>query len=171
MTIGDQSAARTRDERRLPRTPVGALAGLAMLAAPVLVTVGGLIGRAGWLTVGLGWLGVGLLVAAALTVHSLRSSFEDEIAEQTSLAVRLGEHRTRWLYYGLVAAAYLVLGGLVLRAPWTAIALVTVLLLGFPVWQVRSGAVSGQLNPVVRDTALVSLHYGALVGLALALSG
>lgn len=172
MTIGDRPAATPAQsgEGWVPRTPLGPVAGLSLLVAPVLLAIGGLVGGTGWLELGLGWLGVALLIAATLTVHSLRSSFEDEIAEQPSLAVRLGDVWTRRLYYGLIAAGYLVLAGLGLLLPWTAIALVTALPLGFPVWHVATGAIAAHLNSVVRDTALVSLHYGALVGLGLALS-
>jgi len=150
------------------RVKLGRLAVTALLVAPLLVAVGFSPGR--WYAAALGWFGVALIAGATLTAHSLRSHLEDEIAGERSLAVVLGEVWTRRLYLGLAATAYLVLLGLLPVAPWTALALVTALLLGYPGWQVSSGAVSGHLDSVVRDTALVAVYYGALVGLGLVLS-
>lgn len=166
MTIGEPASGAPARSDPLPRTPLGPVATLAAVLAPALVVLGGLLGRAGWLPVGLGLLGVALLVAAAYLVHLLRGGFADEIAEQPNLAVSLGDTWTRWLYYTLLLAAYLVLLGLAALVPWTLIVLLTVPLLGFPVWHVATGAFSGYLTQVVRDTALVGLQYGGLVGLA-----
>ncbi|MGH3738750.1 MAG: hypothetical protein ACRDT6_24600, partial [Micromonosporaceae bacterium] len=170
MTIGHRAGpAPAAPADPLPRTPLGPLAGLAMALAPVLVVLGGLVGGAGWLPVGLGLAGMVLLVVAAFVIHVLRSAFTDEIAEQPNPAVSLGDVWTRRLYYALLGGAYLTLGGLALLVPWTALAFVTVLLLGFPIRHVATGAISDHLTQVVRDTALVSLQYGGLVGLGLAL--
>lgn len=166
MTIGEPGVR----AERVPRTPLGRVAGLALLVAPLLLGAGGLAGGAGWLDLGLAYAGLALLVGATLTVHSLRGSFTDEIAEQPSVAVRLGDTWTRRLYLGLVAAAYLTLAALALREPWTAIALLTALVMAFPAHHVVIGAIGPHLNPVVRDTALVCVHYAALVALGFVLS-
>lgn len=153
---------------RVGRPALGVLPLTSVLVASVLVLIG--FDADAWERAGLGWLGVACLTGAVVAARSLRCVFPDQVAGRRSLALRLGDAPTRLVYAGLVAAAYAVLGGLALTAPWAAVALVTALPLAIPVWRVRSGAVSGQLDPVVRDTALITLNYGALVGLALALS-
>lgn len=170
MTIGQPTSGAPDRTEPLPRTPLGPLVLLAGALAPVLVLLGGVLGRTGWLPVALGLLGVALLIAASYAMHLLRGSFADEIAEQPNLAVSLGDTWTRWLYYTLLLAAYLVLLGLAALVPWTLIVLLTVPLLGFPVWHVATGAFSGYLTQVVRDTALVALQYGGLIGLAFVLA-
>lgn len=150
------------------RENLGRLTVTALLVAPLLVLAG--LTTSPWYATALGWLGVALIAGAALTAHSLRSNLEDDLAGDRTLAVVLGDRWTRRLYAGLVAAAYVVAAGLVALAPWTALALVTAPLLGLPIWRVSAGAVAGHLDPVVRDTALVAVYYGAGVGFGLWLS-
>ncbi|MGH3657743.1 MAG: hypothetical protein ACRDUA_13900 [Micromonosporaceae bacterium] len=152
----------------VPRTRLGVLPVAALTLAPVLVLAG--LGQHRWYVIGLGLVGVALLAAATWTAHRLRTNFEDDITERRTVAVWLGDAGTRRWYLGLVATAYLSFAGLALLVPWTALALVTALLLALPGWQVGSGAISGQLDPVVRDTALVTCYAGALICFGLLLS-
>jgi 1,4-dihydroxy-2-naphthoate octaprenyltransferase len=61
-----------------------------------------------WLPFGLS-VSVGCLATAILVVNNIRDIDTDRRAGKNTLAVRLGRDRTRRLYVGLVALAYLVL--------------------------------------------------------------
>ena len=52
---------------------------------------------------------VGLLITALLVVNNLRDIPTDGPAGKRTLAVRLGDHRTRWLYCLLILISFLVL--------------------------------------------------------------
>jgi 1,4-dihydroxy-2-naphthoate octaprenyltransferase len=112
----------------------------------------------------------GFLACALLVVNNLRDIPTDRIAGKRTLAVRLGDGRTRWLYVGclVMAAALIVLIAAVWR-PWTAIALV-----GFgaavpPILAVRRGAKGRELIPVLVATARTQLIAGLLMAVGLAL--
>ena len=59
----------------------------------------------------------GFVACALLVVNNLRDIPTDTVAGKRTLAVRLGEQRTRWLYVALVAATFvaLVVGAVVWR--------------------------------------------------------
>ncbi len=119
---------------------------------------------------------VGALVTAILVVNNLRDIATDRRAGKCTLAVRLGVRATVGEYGALLALAGAVPVLLVVSA-WTS---PTVLLplaslpLAWPlVGVVRRAAAGGdprRLNPVLRDTARLSLVFALLfaVGLALA---
>ena len=54
--------------------------------------------------------GVGCLACALLVVNNLRDIPTDTAAGKRTLAVRLGDPRTRWLYVGLVVGAFAFAG-------------------------------------------------------------
>jgi 1,4-dihydroxy-2-naphthoate polyprenyltransferase len=112
---------------------------------------------------------VGWLACAILVANNLRDVPTDAATGKRTLAVRIGEARTRGLYVGLVAAALLVAVGL---APWHPAALIALLagaLAVRPVRLVRSGARGRELIAVLRDTGRLELGYAALLALGLAL--
>ena len=116
-----------------------------------------------------GATGVGLLACALLMANNLRDAPNDALAGKRTLAVRLGERRARRLF-ALELAGGLVLAALcAIAAPW---ALLT-LLLALPVTvlslTVLAGARGRLLVPVLAGTGLVSLGYGVLLGIGLAL--
>ena len=51
---------------------------------------------------------VGLLATALLVVNNLRDIPGDTASGKRTLAVRLGDARTRWLYVGMLVAAFVV---------------------------------------------------------------
>ena len=61
-----------------------------------------------WLSFGLS-ISIGCLATAILVVNNVRDIDTDRRAGKNTLAVRLGRERTRRLYLGLVALAYLAL--------------------------------------------------------------
>ena len=79
----------------------------------------GRLGRAG--TCG---VGTGSLSSAVLVANNLRDIPTDKEAEKITLAVRLGDARTRLLYQGLLAVALLMTLLLMLATPWCAVGLI-----------------------------------------------
>ncbi|MPV38230.1 1,4-dihydroxy-2-naphthoate polyprenyltransferase [Georgenia subflava] len=116
-----------------------------------------------------GAVGVGLIACALLMVNNIRDIPTDSQVGKNTLAVRLGDRRARWTYVGMVWAP-VVLGVLcALSSPW---ALLVLLLAPAAVRLSRivlGGAVGRDLIVVLRDTGLLELGYGVLLGLGLAL--
>jgi 1,4-dihydroxy-2-naphthoate octaprenyltransferase len=115
---------------------------------------------------------VGLLATALLVVNNLRDIPGDTEAGKRTLAVRLGDARTRWLYVALLVAAFLcipvVAGGFDRAA--AAAALVGIVLARAPVVQVLEGARGPALIPVLGATGRVQLVTGTLLAAGLWLS-
>ncbi len=119
------------------------------------------------------WVGVALAVAvgslssAVLVANNLRDIPTDREAEKITLAVRLGDARTRLLYQGLLAVALVVTLLLMLATPWCAVGLIAAPLAWRAARPVRTGAVGMALIPVLRDTGLTMLVWSVAVALAL----
>lgn len=109
---------------------------------------------------------VGLLATALLVVNNLRDIPGDTRAGKRTLAVRMGESRTRWLYVVLVAGALLAVALVAVLGdrPLAALALVPGLVARRPVIQVVGGAAGVDLVPVLVDTG----RFQLLLGLGLA---
>ncbi len=123
-----------------------------------------------------GAVGVGVLACGILVANNLRDVPTDAGAGKRTLAVRLGEPRTRVLYAGLVAVAYvavLVLAGLPAddRQPWALLSLASLPLARRPLQVVLGGARGPALVPVLRDTSRLELGYALLLAVGLALHG
>lgn len=107
---------------------------------------------------------VGLLATALLVVNNLRDIPSDRRAGKRTLAVRLGERRTRGLYTVLMVAPFVVtpfvagLGG----RPLGAAALFGVLPARVPLQRVLEGARGAALIPVLAATGRVQLVFGVL---------
>jgi 1,4-dihydroxy-2-naphthoate octaprenyltransferase len=116
---------------------------------------------------------VGFLATALLVTNNLRDIPGDTEVGKTTLAVRLGDRRTRFLYVALLLGAFVAvplvagLGG----RPAGAVALVAVLVAQKPVVAVLSGAKGPALIPVLVATGRVQLLFGALLTAGLALGG
>jgi len=110
-------------------------------------------------------VGVGLLSCAILVTNNLRDIPSDSVVGKRTLAVRLGDERTRMLYVVLVTGALIVP---VLLVPWTsplvAITLATGLAAVGPLRLVLSGATGPQLIPALKGTGLLLLLYGLVLG-------
>jgi 1,4-dihydroxy-2-naphthoate octaprenyltransferase len=116
---------------------------------------------------------VGLLATALLVVNNLRDIPGDTASGKRTLAVRLGDGRTRWLYVVLLVGAAVmvpVVAGLGER-PAAALALAAVPLARRPVIEVLSGARGAALVPVLGATGQVQLAFGALLAAGLWISG
>lgn len=115
---------------------------------------------------------VGLLATALLVTNNLRDIPGDRAVDKRTLAVRLGDRRTRILYVLLLVGAFLAvplvagLGG----RPIAAVSLVAVLLAQRPVVRVLGGAEGPQLIGVLGATGRVQLAFGALFASGLAVA-
>jgi 1,4-dihydroxy-2-naphthoate octaprenyltransferase len=112
---------------------------------------------------------VGLLATALLVINNLRDIPGDTESGKRTLAVRLGDARTRWLYVGILIVAFLcipiVAGGFDRAA--AAAALVGIVLARQPVAQVLDGARGPALIPVLGATGRVQLVTGTLLAIGL----
>jgi 1,4-dihydroxy-2-naphthoate octaprenyltransferase len=116
---------------------------------------------------------VGFLATALLVVNNLRDIPSDTVAGKRTLAVRLGDHRTRILYVGLLVGAAIavpLVSGLGQR-PVGALALIAIPLAQRPVTAVLSGARGPALIPVLVATGRIQLVFGSLFAVGLAISG
>jgi 1,4-dihydroxy-2-naphthoate polyprenyltransferase len=115
-------------------------------------------------------VGIGAIACAILVANNLRDIPTDRAAGKVTLAVRLGDARTRALYVLLLLLALLALVAVALATTWWAL-----LALGYAVPSlraarvVRSGAVGPGLIAVLQLTGIAELLYGVglLVGLSI----
>ena len=115
---------------------------------------------------------VGCLATALLVVNNLRDIPTDTVAGKKTLAVRIGDHRTRVLYVVLMVVPYVLLpiiAGLAQR-PWAVLAFAAIFVAQKPVLGVLQGAKGPALIPVLAGTARVQLVYGVLLTAGLLLS-
>lgn len=113
---------------------------------------------------------VGLLATALLVVNNLRDIPGDTVSGKRTLAVRLGDQRTRYLYTALMALPFVCvpfIAGLSGRL-LAAVALTAVILATKPVTAVLAGARGPALIPVLGATGRVQLVFGALLTIGLA---
>lgn len=106
---------------------------------------------------------VGLLATALLVINNLRDIPGDTESGKRTLAVRIGDRRTRWLYVGLLIVTYLALVPIVAGGfghPGAAAALVGVVLARTPVVTVLEGKGGPALIPVLAATGRVQLASG-----------
>ncbi len=113
---------------------------------------------------------VGSLACALLVVNNLRDRPRDAVAGKRTLAVVLGDRRTRWFYTALLTLPFLVVVVVAVRGrPGALQGLVAVVLAVRPVHGVLDGASGPELIPSLRDTGRVQLVFGLLTGLGVAL--
>jgi 1,4-dihydroxy-2-naphthoate polyprenyltransferase len=115
---------------------------------------------------------VGLLATALLVVNNLRDIPTDTDAGKRTLAVRLGDRRTRILYVTMLVDVYLlvIVLGVTAREP-ALIGLLAIPLAIPPIGAVRAGAKGPELIPVLGATGKAQLATGVLLALGLALGG
>ena len=112
---------------------------------------------------------VGALACALLVINNLRDIPTDREVGKKTLAVRLGDRRTRWFYVGLIAAAFVLSAvGAAWRLP-VLLGLAAIPLAIRPVRSVLGGASGAALIPVLGETGKLQLAWGLLVTIGLAL--
>lgn len=121
----------------------------------------------------LGAVGVGAIASAILVANNLRDIPTDTEHGKQTLAVRLGDHRTRILYVGLIGLSVLALLLMAFSTPWALLGLLAVPV-GVRAGRSVMGDTAGRdLVPVLVATGLYEVAYavlvavGVLVGVAL----
>jgi len=115
--------------------------------------------------------GVGFLSCAILVTNNLRDIPGDTESGKRTLAVRLGDSRTRVLYLALVIASAVCVVALALTYSKSAVvALASFALAVPPVRLVMSGAKGRDLIAALKGTGTLVLVYGLVLGIALALN-
>lgn len=123
------------------------------------------------------WVGAALAVAtgalssAVLVANNLRDIPTDKTSGKITLAVRLGDARTRVLFQALVVLAFVLTLVLMLATPWCAVGLVALPLAVRAAAPVRKGLGGRDLIPVLRDTGLTMLVWSIAVAAALTFAG
>ena len=117
----------------------------------------------------LGAVGVGAIASAILVANNLRDIPTDTEHGKATLAVRLGDHRTRILYVGLVTVSILMLLLMALSEPWALLGLLAVPL-GVRAGRAVLGETAGRdLVPVLAATGLYEVAYAVLVAVGVVL--
>ncbi len=122
------------------------------------------------------WVGLvlavstGALSSSVLVANNLRDIPTDAQSHKITLAVRLGDARTRVLYQALVGSAAVLTLVLMMATPWCAVGLVAAPLALRAVAPVRSGRTGRDLIPVLRDTGLAMVVWATAVAVALAVA-
>ena len=120
----------------------------------------------------LSWLAsvpVGCLACALLVVNNLRDIPTDTVAGKKTLAVRLGDGRTRTFYSSLcvVAGVFVVLAGV--QRPSAVLGLVGLAAAGPAIASVRGGAQGRDLIPVLGATGRAQMLFGLTFAVGLLL--
>ncbi|WP_435202393.1 1,4-dihydroxy-2-naphthoate polyprenyltransferase [Janibacter sp. GS2] len=116
----------------------------------------------------LGAVGVGALASAILVANNLRDIPSDTQSGKTTLAVRLGEARTRRLYVGLFGVTVVCTLLMAFWHPWAPVALIGLLVAGPGIRAVRSGARGRALVPALASTGLAELLWAVVLVVPLA---
>jgi 1,4-dihydroxy-2-naphthoate octaprenyltransferase len=111
----------------------------------------------------------GALACALLVINNLRDIPTDRDVGKRTLAVRLGDPRTRWFYAGLIVSAFALVAPAAFDRVWVLLALLAVPLAVPPVRTVLRGATGTDLIGVLGDTGRLQLAFGALATIGLAL--
>ena len=108
---------------------------------------------------------------ALLVVNNLRDIPTDREVGKLTMAVRLGDARTRSFYVLLLGVGFgLVVVIAAVHRPWAAIGLVGVVVAAPAVKAIRMGAAGRDLIPVLGATGKVQLVTGLLAAIGIAVS-
>jgi len=149
--------------------------GLGEVAVFVFFGLGAVVGTAYvqmerfcWLALGAA-VPVGLLACALLVINNLRDIPTDETSGKRTLAVLIGDQRTRVLYASCAAVPFAVAAVIAPTAPFTLLTLAVLPLAIIPVREVLSGAMGQALIAVLGQTGRLQLAFGALLTAGLAI--
>jgi 1,4-dihydroxy-2-naphthoate polyprenyltransferase len=126
------------------------------------------LGRLAWMSS----ISVGLLAMALIVTNNLRDIPGDTLVGKNTLAVRLGDGRTRMLYLACVIGACVWLMPIaVVERRWAVLAAGMAIIVAIPAMRaVRSGAQGKELIAVLGATGKVQLVFGLLLTIGIALS-
>jgi 1,4-dihydroxy-2-naphthoate polyprenyltransferase len=149
--------------RALGEVSVFAFFGVAAVAGTAYVQMD----RLAWLALAAA-IPVGLLACALLVINNLRDIPTDEVSGKRTLAVVLGDRRTRVLYSACVLTPFAVAAAMAPVAPLALITLAALPLTVPPVRQVLGSASGPSLIAVLGQTGRLQLAFGALLTIGLA---
>jgi 1,4-dihydroxy-2-naphthoate polyprenyltransferase len=121
------------------------------------------------------WLGLaasvpaGLLACALLVVNNLRDIQGDTLSGKRTLAVRLGDARSRTAYTLTMLAPFFCAALIAVYRPFVLLVAVTLPLAGVPVRSVRAGASGPALIKVLGQTGRLQLAFGVAFAIGLAI--
>ena len=121
------------------------------------------------------WLGLaasvpaGLLACALLIVNNLRDIQGDTVAAKRTLAVRLGDARSRTAYLLTLVLAFCGAALIAIDRPLTLITAITVPLAWIPLRSVRAGASGPALIKALGQTGRLQLAFGIAFAIGLAI--
>jgi 1,4-dihydroxy-2-naphthoate octaprenyltransferase len=121
------------------------------------------------------WLGVaasvpaGLLACALLIVNNLRDIHGDTLAGKRTLAVRLGDARSRTAYAVTLLVPFLCAAVIAIYRPFTLLVVLAVPLAFVPVRSVQAGASGPALIKALGETGRVQLAFGLMFAIGLAI--
>lgn len=119
------------------------------------------------------WIGVlcaisiGVLSASVNLVNNLRDIPTDSVAKKITLAVKLGDPKTRMLYLGAVTVPLVSSLSLAFATSWALIGWLVAPLLWQASAPVRRGAIGPALIPVLGTTGKAMLVWAVVTGVAL----
>jgi 1,4-dihydroxy-2-naphthoate octaprenyltransferase len=108
---------------------------------------------------------VGSLACAILVINNIRDRAKDEVAGKLTLAVRLGDRRSRAFYTFLVIAPYLLTAGF--GTPWVALTLLTLPMTISILKALWSGVEGAGLIPLLGKTGKLQMLFCLALSLAL----
>jgi 1,4-dihydroxy-2-naphthoate octaprenyltransferase len=115
-------------------------------------------------------IGVGALACSILITNNLRDIPGDTEHGKRTLAVRIGDQRTRTLYVFSVISAFVVPAVLVIPfGPWALLGYAAIPWMFLPIKLIRRGARGPALIPVLKATGILLLVYGVMLGLGLSI--
>lgn len=110
---------------------------------------------------------VGFLACAILVINNIRDRANDEIVGKKTLAVRIGDRRSRLLFSALVVSPYLLAAGF--GTPWTLLTLATLPLSISILKSLWSGIEGLALIPLLGKTGKLQMFFSLALSLALIL--
>ena len=126
------------------------------------------MGRVTWLALAAS-VPVGLLACALLVINNLRDIPSDTLSSKRTLAVVLGDQRTRLLYLACVLLPFGVAAAMAVAAPLTLLTLAALPFALPPIRLVTGRATGPQLITALAQTGRLQLTFGALLTLGLAI--
>jgi len=123
----------------------------------------------------LSWLGLiaalpaGLLSCALLMINNLRDIGSDTDVGKRTLAVRLGDLRSRTVYLACLLVPFVIALAVTPARPLTALTLLALPLVLGPIRAVRSGAAGPALVRALGQTGRLQLAFGAALTIGLAI--
>jgi 1,4-dihydroxy-2-naphthoate octaprenyltransferase len=125
----------------------------------------------------LSWLGLaasvpaGLLSCALLMINNLRDIKSDPLSGKRTLAVRLGDPRSRIVYLSFLLMPFVLAAALAVARPWALLTLLALPLAVPPLRLVRGGATGSALVTALGQTSRLQMAFGLALAIGLTVRG